>query len=115
MPILTLVTYESPAAQHMIDDWCKVEAVNGRLRTWSAISDGCAIAEMQSGEQLYIIPLTEEGTRQKLDKSVSWARDILGDHVAHLFHKMLHFGKVPTRSLRWLTVQRLVAPSGGEA
>ncbi len=108
---VTLVTFESPAAHHMIDDWRSAEHERGRLVGWEALANGCHIATMESGERLYIIPIDGTGTRKMLDEAVAWARGIVGDSAVHIFTKMLHFGKVPVKSHRWQTVQHLVARS----
>lgn len=88
----TLVTYESPAARHMIDDWMLEQQDN--IVDYGKMPDGRESVKLSKGEVLYMVPIkwTKDGwecfddLRYTLDASHAggWR-----------YRKWLHFGRMP--------------------
>lgn len=123
--ILTIVTYEYPAAQHLIDEWHDEELRKGRLaRFETAPEPGCFIAKMSHRtERLFIVAMPDGGNQVGLDWAIDWAWAIRGPNVpasnpfgpgTDLFDKMLHFGKVPVSDTRWLEMLTNIKPSNSK-
>ena len=83
----TLCTYESPAAQHDIDEWRRKADLNGHIIEWRDHPDGSCRVLLQGHELMVIWPLTP------LPHGYVDVNPLMASVREHTWNKWIHFGK----------------------
>ena len=102
---LTIVTYEHPAACHMIADWKEEQRL--RIISWEESDDPIVLRatllprDGETGpEVVYMIPVWDVRGKYRVDPDsldLAKMKARVESNIAVPFYKWLHFGKVPCK------------------